>query len=53
MHSMHILRAQDYRRSTWKNGLGHTDEIAIFPEGADLKSGNYLWRLSKERIERA
>lgn len=48
-----LLRPSQYRRSVWKNGLGHTDEIAIYPEGADLKAGNFLWRISSAQIERA
>jgi environmental stress-induced protein Ves len=48
-----ILRKENYKRSTWKNGLGHTDEIAIYPPGANLGQGNFLWRLSSARIENA
>lgn len=50
---MKIISKQAYRRATWKNGLGHTDEIAIFPEGSELKRGNFLWRLSSARIEQS
>lgn len=46
-----IISKSDYRRATWKNGLGYTDEIAIFPEGSDLRRGDFLWRLSSARIE--
>ena len=31
---MFILRKQNYRSTPWKNGLGHTDEIAIHPATA-------------------
>jgi len=48
-----ILQKENYKRSTWKNGLGFTDEIAIFPEGSSLVQGNFLWRLSSARIEKA
>ena len=51
--SIRVIRASDYKRSVWKNGLGHTDEIAIYPEGSELKTGNFLWRLSSARIEKA
>jgi len=48
-----ILKQTDYKRSIWKNGLGHTDEIAIFPPGSSLAKGDFLWRLSSARIEKA
>ncbi len=48
-----ILKRTDYKRSTWKNGLGHTDEIEIYPPTASLVKGDFLWRLSSARIEKA
>lgn len=53
MNTLSILTKNSYRRSTWKNGLGFTDEIAIHPPGSDLRRGDYLWRLSSARIEQA
>jgi environmental stress-induced protein Ves len=53
MSSPTILNKLGYKRSVWKNGLGHTDEIAIFPPTASLAKGDFLWRLSSARIERA
>jgi environmental stress-induced protein Ves len=50
---MSILKKTDYKRSTWKNGLGFTDEIAIYPPGASLAKGDFLWRLSSAQIEKA
>ncbi len=44
MSAIHILRAQDYRRTRWKNGGGETREIAISPAGATLDA--FDWRLS-------
>lgn len=44
------LRASDYRRTPWKNGLGHTDQIAIHPPAADLRRGDYLWRVSTASV---
>ena len=41
---MQVLRAQDYKRSPWKNGGGETREIAVFPEGAGM--ADFDWRLS-------
>ena len=48
-----IITQENYKRATWKNGSGHTDEIAIYPPGSDLKTGNFLWRISSARIEQA
>ena len=48
-----IITKSNYKRSTWKNGLGFTDEIAIYPPEANLSQGNFLWRLSSARIEKA
>ena len=48
-----LITKENYKRSTWKNGLGFTDEIAIHPPGAVLAQGNFLWRLSSARIEKA
>lgn len=48
-----IISKENYKRAVWKNGLGHTDEIAIYPDTADLRRGDFLWRLSSARIERA
>ncbi len=48
-----LLHSSDYQRTPWKNGLGFTDQIAIEPKDADLRRGDFLWRLSSARIERA
>ncbi len=53
MVSMRKLPRENYRRATWKNGLGHTDEIAIHPEGSDLRRGDFLFRLSSARVAQA
>jgi environmental stress-induced protein Ves len=39
-----VLSPADYRRMPWKNGGGHTTEIAAFPTGAGLAS--FVWRVS-------
>lgn len=44
------LRATDFKRTPWKNGLGWTDQIAIFPPGSDLRRGDFDWRLSTARV---
>jgi environmental stress-induced protein Ves len=48
-----VIQKESYARSRWKNGLGYTDQIAIHPENADLKSANFLWRLSSAAIEQS
>lgn len=48
---MRVMRAAEYRRLRWKNGLGETAEIAIAPEGAALD--RFDWRVSMARIEAA
>ncbi len=53
MPSPLLLEKKNFKRLTWKNGLGFTDEIAIHPEGADLRKGDFLWRISSARIEQA
>ena len=35
----------------WKNGLGTTAEIAIFPREASLAAANFEWRLSQATIQ--
>ena len=45
------IAQKDFVRSRWKNGLGYTDQIAIEPPQADLRLGNYLWRVSTAQIE--
>jgi len=39
-----VLSPADYRRMPWKNGGGHTTEIATFPAGSDFAS--FVWRVS-------
>jgi environmental stress-induced protein Ves len=45
-----LLRPSDFQRSPWKNGLGWTDQIAISPKDADLRRGNFDWRVSTAHI---
>ena len=44
-----LIRARDYRRMRWKNGLGETAEVAIEPAGAALD--RFDWRVSMARVE--
>ncbi|MEW9836463.1 HutD/Ves family protein, partial [Mesorhizobium marinum] len=45
---MHILKADSYRRTPWKNGGGETSEIAVHPEGAGFD--DFSWRVSMARV---
>jgi environmental stress-induced protein Ves len=40
------LKVSDYRVMPWKNGLGSTSEIEIFPTGASVTNSDFLWRVS-------
>lgn len=53
MTRLQHLPKGSFARSLWRNGLGHTDQIAIEPAGADLRAGNYLWRVSTAAITQA
>ncbi|MCC6198067.1 MAG: HutD family protein [Burkholderiales bacterium] len=46
----YVLAPADYRRMPWKNGGGHTWQIAAEPPGADLAS--FAWRVSIAAVER-
>ncbi len=50
---MKVIPRGSFKRQIWKNGLGHTDEIAIEPPGAELRRADFLWRLSSARIEQS
>lgn len=41
---MRILRHGDYRRMSWKNGLGVTEEVIAYPPQSDMAS--FGWRVS-------
>ncbi len=45
-----LLTPADYRRMPWKNGGGHTLEIAADPPGAGMAS--FAWRVSIADVER-
>jgi environmental stress-induced protein Ves len=47
-----ILRARDYKKLPWKNGLGETLEIAIHPPERDFASGDFAFRLSCAHVTR-
>ncbi len=50
MTSHRVLSPADYRRMPWKNGGGHTTEIAVHP--ADAGSASFVWRISVAEIDR-
>ena len=53
MENIRILKSKDYLRLPWKNGQGHTNQIAISPAGSNFASGDFLWRLSTASITSA
>ncbi|KAI7893363.1 uncharacterized protein EV154DRAFT_501775 [Mucor mucedo] len=42
-----LLKENDYVSQAWKNGLGKTEEIAIYPPARDFTKDDYFWRFSK------
>lgn len=44
-------RAADTRRLPWKNGRGVTEELALWPAGASLAAGDFLWRIAKAPVD--
>ncbi len=47
-----VIRSKEHQKMNWKNGLGETSQIAIFPPGADLGQSDFLWRISSAKISR-
>ncbi|KAG0179624.1 hypothetical protein DFQ28_002662 [Apophysomyces sp. BC1034] len=41
----------DYRPQSWKNGLGATAEIGIYPPEKDFKKDSFFWRFSINIIQ--
>ncbi|KAI9300819.1 hypothetical protein BJ944DRAFT_170186 [Cunninghamella echinulata] len=41
----------DYRTQAWKNGLGTTSEIGIYPPEKDFTIDSFFWRLSTHCIQ--
>jgi environmental stress-induced protein Ves len=48
MTSIHLLAPANYRRMPWKNGGGHTLEIAACP--AEVNKANFDWRVSVAEV---
>ena len=47
---MRFRPRSSYKRMPWKNGLGVTEEIEIFPPAADFAKGAFGWRLSSATV---
>ncbi len=46
-----LISKQSYQVMPWKNGQGTTSEIAIFPEGSSVSTGDFLWRVSLAKVQ--
>lgn len=44
------LKPSDYRTVPWRNHLGTTAEIAIYPEGSNHHDDSFEWRISSASI---
>ncbi|KAI9350433.1 hypothetical protein BD770DRAFT_394496 [Pilaira anomala] len=42
---------RDYHTQSWKNGLGKTSEISIYPPNIDYRQDPFFWRLSENEID--
>ncbi|WP_172795320.1 HutD/Ves family protein [Bdellovibrio bacteriovorus] len=47
---MKMLRKADYEIMPWKNGIGVTSQIDIYPDSAQFPDGDFLWRLSSATV---
>ncbi len=47
---MQLIRFENISPSHWKNGLGITYQIDIYPKEADFFAGSYLYRLSMAKV---
>ena len=52
MISVQWIEKEKVLVSRWKNGLGYTSQIAIFPPNADLRKADFLFRLSSAHIQK-
>ena len=50
---MRILRREDYKVMPWKNGVGTTTEIAVFPPESGLSGAPFQWRVSIADVAKA
>ncbi len=47
------LTKDDARRMPWKNGGGVTEELALWPQEADVARNDFEWRISRASVERS
>lgn len=43
---MRVFRADCYKKMPWKNGLGVSTELFIYPKNSTITDLNFVWRLS-------
>lgn len=48
-----VIKKDQFREMPWKNGLGITQEIDIFPSHSDFTKGDFHWRVSSAVIKTA
>jgi environmental stress-induced protein Ves len=48
---MSIIRLRDGRAVPWKNGLGRTRELAVYPSDAGME--DFIWRVSVAEVDSA
>ena len=46
-----FLKKSSYKESLWKNGLGSTRQIDIFPQEATVANNYFLWRISSATVD--
>jgi environmental stress-induced protein Ves len=47
-----ILQQTAYKKSSWKNGLGETQEVAVYPPTTrDFRKADFAWRLSISSVK--
>ncbi|KAI8803150.1 hypothetical protein BJ742DRAFT_761789 [Cladochytrium replicatum] len=45
-----LIRSTDGKRMPWKNGLGETTELAIYPDSKDYRKDEFIWRLAISEV---
>ena len=48
---MSIIRLRDCPATPWKNGMGRTRELAVYPAGASMD--DFIWRVSVAEVDSA
>ena len=46
-----VIHKENFQKSLWKNGLGITYQIAIYPNDSDVTKNNFIWRLSQAEVQ--